>query len=43
MASGMTTEYLINDYPDLQSEDLMARVEHVATLIQVRSIYRIAS
>ena len=43
MASGMTTEELLIDYPDLQKEDFLACIEYAAKLIQVKSIYRIAS
>ncbi len=43
MASGMTTEDLLVDYPDLQKEDFLACIEYAAKLIQVKSIYRIAS
>ena len=42
MASGMTIEELLNDYPDLQREDFLACIEYAAKLTQVRSIYRIA-
>lgn len=43
MASGMTIEELINDYPDLQREDFLACLQYAAKLIQVKSIYKIAS
>jgi uncharacterized protein (DUF433 family) len=43
MASGMTTEDILTDYPDLQKEDLLACIEYAAKLVQVKSIYRIAS
>lgn len=43
MASGMTIEELINDYPDLQKEDFLACLGYAAKLIQVKSIYKIAS
>jgi len=43
MASGMTIEDILNDYPDLQKEDLLACIEYAAKLTQVKSIYRIAS
>ncbi len=43
MASGMTNEELLADYPDLQKEDFLACIEYAAKLIQVKSIYRIAS
>lgn len=43
MASGMTSEEILTDFPDLQKEDLLACLEYAAKLIQVKSIYRIAS
>ncbi len=43
MASGMSTEELLSDYPDLQKEDFLACLEYAAKLTQVKSVYRIAS
>jgi uncharacterized protein (DUF433 family) len=43
MASGMTTEELILDYPDLQKEDFLACLEYAAKVMQVKSIYKFAS
>ena len=43
MASGMTIEELLHDYPDLQREDFLACLEYAAMLTQIKSIYRIAS
>jgi uncharacterized protein (DUF433 family) len=43
MASGMTIEELLQDYPDLEREDLLACINYAARLTQVKSIYRIAS
>ena len=43
LASGMTTEELLVDYPDLEKEDFLACIEYAAKLIQVGSIYKIAS
>ena len=43
MASGMTTEELILDYPDLQKEDFLACLEYAAKAMQVKSIYKFAS
>jgi uncharacterized protein (DUF433 family) len=43
MASGMTTEELLLDYPDLVKEDFLACIEYAAKLTQIKSIYRIAS
>ena len=43
LASGMTNEELLLDYPDLQKEDFLACIEYAAKLTQVGSIYKIAS
>ena len=43
MASGMTTDELLDDYPDLEKEDFLACLEYAAKLTQVKSIYRFAS
>jgi uncharacterized protein (DUF433 family) len=43
LASGMTMEDILSDYPDLEKEDLLACIEYAAKLTQVKSIYRIAS
>jgi uncharacterized protein (DUF433 family) len=43
LASGMTIEELLMDYPDLEREDFLACIEYAARLTQVKSIYRIAS
>ena len=43
LASGMTTEELLTDYPDLEKEDFLACIEYAAKLTQVGSIYKIAS
>ncbi|MBP9151221.1 MAG: DUF433 domain-containing protein [Flavobacteriales bacterium] len=43
LASGMTTEELLEDYPDLEKEDFLACIEYAAKLTNVKSIYRIAS
>jgi uncharacterized protein (DUF433 family) len=42
MASGMTIEELINDYPDLEKEDFLACIEYASRLIEIKSVYRIA-
>ncbi|MCW3123189.1 MAG: hypothetical protein JWQ38_2681 [Flavipsychrobacter sp.] len=42
MASGMTNEEILDDYRDLQKEDLMACLEYAAKLMHINSIYRIA-
>ena len=43
LASGMTIEELLEDYPDLEKEDFLACIEYAAKLTNVKSIYRIAS
>lgn len=43
MASGMTTEELLSDYPDLVKEDFLACLEYASKLAHVKSIHQIAS
>ena len=43
LASGMTIEELLEDYPDLEREDFLACLQYAAKLTQIKSIYRIAS
>ena len=43
LASGMTIEELLADYPDLEREDFLACLQYATKLMQVKSIYRIAS
>ncbi|MFB9861759.1 DUF433 domain-containing protein [Rufibacter immobilis] len=43
LASGMTVDELLEDYPDLEKEDFLACLQYAAKLTQVKSIYRIAS
>lgn len=43
MASGMSIEELLTDYPDLEKEDFYACLEYAAKVIQIKGIYRFAS
>jgi uncharacterized protein (DUF433 family) len=43
LASGMSIEELLQDYPDLEKEDFLACLEYASKLIHVKSIHRIAS
>ena len=43
LASGMTIEELLFDYPDLEKEDFLACLDYASKLAHVKSIYRIAS
>ena len=43
MATGMTMEELLLDYPDLEKEDFLACIDYAAKLTQIKSIYRLAS
>jgi len=42
LASGMTIEELLGDYPDLEKEDFLACLEYAAKLIHIKSIHKIA-
>ena len=43
MASGMTIEELLEDYPDLEREDFLACLNYASKLASSKSIYKIAS
>ncbi|RLD53779.1 MAG: hypothetical protein DRJ05_15875 [Bacteroidetes bacterium] len=42
LASGMTIDELLIDYPDLEKEDFLACLEYAAKLTKVKSIYKVA-
>lgn len=43
MASGMTIQELLEDYPDLEHEDFLACLSFASKLIQVKSVHKMAS
>ena len=43
MASGMSMEELLADYPDLEKEDFLACIDYAAKLTRIKSIYTLAS
>ena len=43
LASGMSIEDLLADYPDLEKDDFLACLEYASKLAQVKSIHKIAS
>ena len=43
LASGMAEAEILADYPDLEAKDLRACQAYAADVLQVRSIYRLAS
>jgi uncharacterized protein (DUF433 family) len=43
LSSGMTTEEILMDYDDLETEDIQAVLLFAARLSQVKSIHKIAS
>ena len=43
LASGMTIDELLTDYPDLEKEDFLACIEYAAKITEVKNIYRAAS
>lgn len=42
LLSGMTTEEILADYDDLETEDILASLLFAARLSQVKSIYKLA-
>jgi len=42
LASGMTDLEILEDYPDLEKEDILACLEYAARITHINSIYRIA-
>lgn len=43
LASDMSFEEILKDYPDLEREDLLACLEYASKLAHVKSIYTLAS
>jgi len=43
LASGMSIDELLLDYPDLEKEDFLACLEYAAKLTHIKSIYKTAS
>lgn len=42
LASGMTFEEILDDYPDLEKEDLLACLEYAARITQTKKVQKIA-
>ncbi|MEK7264380.1 MAG: DUF433 domain-containing protein [Bacteroidota bacterium] len=40
LASGMTNKEILNDYPDLELEDLFACLDYAARVTHVKNIYQ---
>ena len=43
LASGMTIEEILDDYPDLEKDDLLACLEYAARVTQTKKAQKIAS
>ena len=43
LAGGMTAEEILEDYEDLEKEDILACLQYAAKLTQVKSIHKLAS
>jgi uncharacterized protein (DUF433 family) len=43
LASGMTLEELLEDYPDLEREDFLACINYASKLVHLKSIHKVAS
>ena len=41
LSAGMTTEELLDDYPDLESEDIKACLVFATQLVRVNSIHKV--
>ncbi len=41
MASGMSMEEILDDYPDLEKEDLLACLEYAAKLTQTKKMQKV--
>lgn len=41
LASGMTVDELLEDYPDLEPEDFLACLNYASKLVHVKSIHKI--
>ncbi len=42
LASGMTSNEIIEDYEDIEHEDILACISYAAKLTHINSVYRIA-
>lgn len=42
MASGMTIDELLRDYPDLEREDFLACIQYATKLVQSKRIHKVA-
>ena len=43
LSAGMTTEEILQDYPDLQREDILACLAYAANLSKVKTLHRLVS
>lgn len=43
MASGMTFEQILEDYPDLEREDLLACLQYAARVVRTEQLQELAS
>ncbi|MBM9546981.1 DUF433 domain-containing protein [Leptospira sp. 201903074] len=43
LSSGMTQAEIINDYPNIEREDILACLEFASQLIKVKSIYKVSA
>lgn len=43
LASGMTTEEILADYPDLEREDILAALSYAARLTHVKRLEQLAA
>lgn len=41
LSAGMTIEEILEDYPDLEREDLLACIEFASQMVRVKSIHKV--
>lgn len=42
LSAGMNTSEILNDYPDLEKEDILACLAYASNITKVKSMYRVA-
>ena len=43
LSAGMTMDEILNDYPDLEKEDLLACLTYASNITKVKSMHRLVS
>ncbi len=43
LSSGMTIDEILNDYPDLDRQDILAALSYASSLTRVKTVHRLVS